>query len=295
MPWRSRAALREDPETLPAAHLDEEALELEAPRSTTARTSSALAQQISSACAGTCTISGPSWRCRPAALTASAGSSAWPASWPVPSRALGCGSPARWWSRSVARSRRATELEAEIAALVEEQAAALLELKGCGVLTAAKLIAKIAGAARFGSEAKFARLARWPRSPPPRASASVTASTVAATASSTAPCTGSRSARDAPTPRHGSSSSESRPRASPGREALRCLKRHLARRVWKLLIDSERRSPRPLSILREARRRRNTRWPLDIGATEHSSGGAYPPSSDSFQLTLIAETAKSVE
>jgi transposase len=57
------------------------------------------------------------------------------------------------------RTRRATELEREIGAMVRTQAPQLLELPGCGTLTAAKLIAETAGVARFASDAKLARLA----------------------------------------------------------------------------------------------------------------------------------------
>ena len=57
------------------------------------------------------------------------------------------------------RTRRATELEREIDALVKAQAPELLELEGCGALTAAKLLAETAGARRLHSDAKFARLA----------------------------------------------------------------------------------------------------------------------------------------
>ncbi|MBA2642572.1 MAG: IS110 family transposase [Actinobacteria bacterium] len=53
-------------------------------------------------------------------------------------------------------TRRAEELHGEIAALVRTQAPALLELPGCGVLTAAKLLGETAGAARFADDAKLA-------------------------------------------------------------------------------------------------------------------------------------------
>jgi len=49
--------------------------------------------------------------------------------------------------------------ERELTVLVKVKNAALLELPGCGPLTAAKLIAQTAGAERFPSEAHFARLA----------------------------------------------------------------------------------------------------------------------------------------
>jgi transposase len=57
-------------------------------------------------------------------------------------------------------TRRAGELERELRPLVGAKAPRLLALHGCGTLTAAKLIAATAGAECFASEAKFARLAR---------------------------------------------------------------------------------------------------------------------------------------
>jgi transposase len=48
------------------------------------------------------------------------------------------------------------ELEREIGGLVRAQAPALLELPGCGVLTAAKLLAETANVERFADEAKLA-------------------------------------------------------------------------------------------------------------------------------------------
>jgi transposase len=56
-------------------------------------------------------------------------------------------------------TRRANELESELRALIRRQAPALLELPGCGVITAAKLVAEIAGVERFASDAKLAQLA----------------------------------------------------------------------------------------------------------------------------------------
>jgi hypothetical protein len=85
----ARAALREGTETLPAAHLDEAALELKLlldHREDLLRARS----EDSSACAGTCTTSGPTSSCR---RDASIGSSGWtglPASSPAQSRALAC-------------------------------------------------------------------------------------------------------------------------------------------------------------------------------------------------------------
>ena len=55
--------------------------------------------------------------------------------------------------------RRSRELERELTALVKAKNPALLELPGCGALTAAKLLAETAGAERFSSEAELARMA----------------------------------------------------------------------------------------------------------------------------------------
>jgi transposase len=52
---------------------------------------------------------------------------------------------------------RANELEREITRLVRQIAPTLLELPGCGVLSAAKIVGEVAGVARFPSKAGFAR------------------------------------------------------------------------------------------------------------------------------------------
>jgi transposase len=54
-------------------------------------------------------------------------------------------------------TKRAKQLERELHALIEQQAAALLELNGCGVLTTAKLIAEVAGVHRFQTDAQLAK------------------------------------------------------------------------------------------------------------------------------------------
>jgi transposase len=58
-----------------------------------------------------------------------------------------------------ARTRRVRELERELAVLVAGYAPQLVAERGCGVLTAAKLIGQIAGISRFASDAKLARSA----------------------------------------------------------------------------------------------------------------------------------------
>ena len=56
-------------------------------------------------------------------------------------------------------AREAAALERELSVLVRGQQPRLLELPGVGVLTAAKLIAEVAGIERFRSESKLARIA----------------------------------------------------------------------------------------------------------------------------------------
>jgi transposase len=67
---------------------------------------------------------------------------------------------AREQVRSIRRdTRRIRELEKEIAALVADYAPQLLDEPGCGPLTAAKLIGELAGAERFKTDAQLARAA----------------------------------------------------------------------------------------------------------------------------------------
>lgn len=53
--------------------------------------------------------------------------------------------------------RRVDELERQLTGLLREQAGELLALVGCGTLTAAQLVGEIAGVERFASDAKLAR------------------------------------------------------------------------------------------------------------------------------------------
>ena len=59
--------------------------------------------------------------------------------------------------RCAALRRELLALERELDARVREQASELLALPGCGTLTAAKLVAEIAGIERFDTDAKLAR------------------------------------------------------------------------------------------------------------------------------------------
>ncbi|MGZ3329641.1 MAG: IS110 family RNA-guided transposase [Xanthobacteraceae bacterium] len=56
----------------------------------------------------------------------------------------------------ISLTRKANDLQRQIASLTQELAPALLELPGCGALTAAKILGETAGVDRFSTEAKFA-------------------------------------------------------------------------------------------------------------------------------------------
>lgn len=127
------------------------------------------------------------------------------------------------------------ELQAEIAALVEQTAPQLLAEPGFGPLTAGKLIGEIAGAQRFSSDAKLARTAgiapipvssgktnrhRLDRGGNRQINAAI--HRVAITRARCHPETQAYMARK-------------REEGKTHREAIRCLKRHLTRRIWHLL------------------------------------------------------------
>jgi len=137
------------------------------------------------------------------------------------------------------RTRRAAELEREIGALVKAQTPELLALEGCGALTAAKLIAETAGAGRLSSDAKFARLAGV--APIPASSGMRTRYRLDRGGNRQLNCALHRIAVTqgrchAPAREFlAKKQAEGKSRI----EALRCLKRHLARRVWRLLNQSE--------------------------------------------------------
>jgi transposase len=126
-------------------------------------------------------------------------------------------------------------LQQEIAALIAQAAPQLLDEPGCGPLTAAKLVGEIAGADRFSSDAKLARAAGL--APIPVSSGrthrhhldrggnrqiNAAIHRIALTRSRIHPETIAFIARK---------TAEGQTR----RDAIRALKRHLARRIWHLL------------------------------------------------------------
>ena len=134
-----------------------------------------------------------------------------------------------------AATRRIRELEREITALVSELCPQLVAEPGCGALTAAKLVGEIAGIDRFSSDAKLARAAGV--APIPVSSGrrdrhrldrggnrqlNLALHRLAVNRARHDPATAAYLARK---------QAEGKSRM----EALRCLKRHLARHVWQLL------------------------------------------------------------
>jgi len=234
----ARAALREGPETLPAAHLDRDALELKLlldHREDLIRARAEDQQRLR-------------WHLHDL--------------WPDFELPAGCLDRIVWLDRVAGkltraeqgarvrvsrelvrairdRTKRAAELEREIAAMVDAQAPQLLDLPGCGTLTAAKLLAETAGAARFSSDAKLARLAGV--APIPASSGNRTRLRLHRGGNRQLNCALHRIAvtqsRMHPPARE--FLARKRAEGKSSREALRCLKRHLARRVWRLLNDSE--------------------------------------------------------
>jgi transposase len=137
------------------------------------------------------------------------------------------------------RTRKARGLEREITALVEARAPELLTLQGCGPLTAAQLIAETAGARRFTTDAKFARLAGV--APVPASSGKRVRYRLDRGGNRQLHCALHRIAVTQGKTHEPAQVFLAR-KQSEGksrREALRCLKRHLARRVWQLLVQSE--------------------------------------------------------
>jgi transposase len=233
----ARAALREGPETLPAAHLDEAALELKLlldHREDLVKARSEDQQRLR-------------WHLHDL--------------WPEFELPAGCLDRTVWLDRAArklaraeqgarvrvsrelvrairGRTKRASELEREIDTMVRAQAPQLLKLPGCGALTAAKLIAETAGAARFASDAKLARLAGI--APIPASSGNRTRLRLDRGGNRQLNCAVHRIAVTQSRVHAPAKDYLARKRAEgkSTREALRCLKRHLIRQVWRLLNES---------------------------------------------------------
>ena len=136
-----------------------------------------------------------------------------------------------------ALTRQVDRLEQELLGLVGAYRPRLLEEQGCGALTAALLIGRTAGAERFGSDACFGRQSGT--APIPCSSGQQTQHrldrggdrqlnralhTIAITRAQHDPATREYLARK-------------RAEGKTKKGALRCLKRYLARRFWRLLTE----------------------------------------------------------
>jgi transposase len=148
-------------------------------------------------------------------------------------------------------TRRKRELRAEIARLVRAYCPQLLELPGCGELTAAKLVAEIAGAERFASDAQLARHSGC--APLPASSGASRRHRLSRRGNRELNCAFHRiavtQARIHPDAR--SYLERKRSEGHSTREALRCLKRHLVRRAWQLLRARAERMDSPSPNFRE--------------------------------------------
>jgi transposase len=189
--------------------------------------------------------------------------------WPgfeIPARAL---ITSRWQDRVAGRLQRAEQtarvriardelrriraltrsidaLERELAVLVADLAPRLLAERGCGVLTAAKLIGEIAGIGRFASDAKLARIAG--SAPIPASSGNTDRHRLDRGGNRQLNCALHRLAvtKGRLDPDTAAYLARKQADGKSRREALRCLKRHLARRVWRLLQPpAAERPPRP--------------------------------------------------
>jgi transposase len=126
-------------------------------------------------------------------------------------------------------------LERELAVLVAELAPTLLAERGCGVLTAAKLLGEIAGIRRFASDAKLARIAG--SAPIPASSGRTDRHRLDRGGNRQLNCALHRLAvtKGRLDPDTAAYLARKQAEGKSRREALRCLKRHLARRIWRLL------------------------------------------------------------
>jgi transposase len=142
-------------------------------------------------------------------------------------------------------TRRERALQDEIRERTRAYAPALLELPGCGELTAAKLIAEIAGARRFHSDAQLARHAGC--APLEASSGSRRRHRFTRRGNRQLNCAFHRiavtQARIHPQAR--AYLERKRAEGKSTREALRSLKRLLVRAVWQALRHSERMAPSP--------------------------------------------------
>ena len=146
-----------------------------------------------------------------------------------------------------AHTKRVRELEREIEALVSDYCPELLEIRGCGALTAAKLIAEIAGIDRFGSDAKLARIAGV--APIPVSSGRRDRHRLDPGGNRQLNCAFHRLAVNQGKwePRAQAYLARKRGEGKSKKESLRCLKRQLARLVWRTMRAAQQGRMSPIS------------------------------------------------
>lgn len=165
---------------------------------------------------------------------------------------------ARELLRSIRASvKRTKELEREIAELVEAKAPALLQIPGCGALTAAKILAETSGA-QLSSDAKLARLAGV--APIPASSGRRDRQRLDRGGNRQLNCALHRIAitQGQVDDRAKAYLAKKQAEGKSRLESLRCLKRHLARRVWQAL----RAGGAPPAISSDSRNLRSTEVPV---------------------------------
>ena len=147
--------------------------------------------------------------------------------------------------RIIELTRQAVDLHAELETLTAAYAPQLLAEQGCGPITAAILIGHTAGTERFATDARFARQSGT--APIPASSGKTNRHrlhrggdrqlnralhTIALVRARTDPGTRAYLNRK-------------KAEGKTTREAVRCLKRHLARHIWKLLYSPNPPTPTP--------------------------------------------------
>jgi len=138
-------------------------------------------------------------------------------------------------------TQRINELERELELVLRSEAAELLALVGCGTLTAAKLMGEVAGVGRFGAEAKLAK--HTGTAPLEASSGERQRHRLNRSGNRQLNCALHRIAVTQARIHQPARAYLERKQAEgkSRREALRCLKRHLARTVYRTLKEIERR------------------------------------------------------
>jgi transposase len=144
-------------------------------------------------------------------------------------------------------TRAVTKLERELRGRVRARAPRLLAERGCGAVTAATFLARAAGAARFPTDGHFARQAG--AAPIPASSGRRDRQRLNRGGDRQLNCALHRMAvtRARLDPATRAYLARKRAEGKSRSEAYRCLKRHLARRVWQLLRTPSPPHPTPTS------------------------------------------------